>query len=315
MEVEPAAKDGLQVQIHPLAIVHMSDQYTRITTGGSPLDKNAPVVGLLFGLQHEDGSSLQVRDADDIPVEISDVTTLQVDLHKAVFPQHNVVGWYRVSVENDEPTAEDLSITRTLQAHFVPNNEPFCFCLLQVKNIVEGDRMKTEDDATDTLNKDLPIHLFELHQVENNSILLGVSNWQLETSEPERIAVERVMKERPSEVDDGSPSQNPYVLEVSTIQTSLKSMKDRVKVLATRLEDMQAGKVPFDPVLVREIQSLVASLGPLAAQAKNGDDEEVQMLAHLAIVGKTMSSLQSYTDKFRVMHESNTLAKEMRHGF
>lgn len=292
----------------------MSDQYTRITTGGSPLDKNAPVVGLLFGLRGN-GPSLQVRDADDIPVEISDVSKLQVDLHKAVFPQHDVVGWYRVSVENDEPTSDDLNITRTLRAHFAPDDEPFCFCLLQVQKISEGDAMKTDDTATDTLRKDLPVNLFELHQVENNSILLGLPKWELETSEPERIAVERVMKERPSEVDDGSPSQNPYVLATKTIQTSLASMKDRVQVLTSLLENMQEGRIPFDPVLLRRIQGLVASLGPLSEQAKSGDDEDVQIIAHLAIVGKTIGSMQSYIDKFRVMQESRTIAKEMRRGF
>ena len=175
--------------------------------------------------------------------------------------------------------------------------------------------MKTDDAAKDTLSKDLPINLFELHQVEGSSILLGLSKWELETSEPERIAVERVMKERPSEVDDGSPSQNPYVLETKTMQTSLTSMKDRVQVLVSHIEDMQEGKVPFDPVLLRRIQGLVASLGPLSEQAKDGDDEDVQMLAHLAIVGKTMSSLQSYTDKFQVMHENRTITKGMRRGF
>lgn len=279
------------------------------------MEKSAPVVGLLFGLQEDGSSSLQVRDADDIPVEISDVTNLQVNLHKAVFPQHNVVGWYRVSVENDEPTPEDMSITGTLKAHFAPNNEPFCFCLLQVQNISDGDAMKTEDTVTDTLNKDLPINLFELHQLENNTVLLGVSHWELETSEPERISVERVMKERPSELDDGSPSQNPYILQTKTIQTSVTSMKDRIKVLATVLEGMQEGKIPFDPVLARKVQGLVASLGPLSELAKSGDDADVRMLAHLAIVGKTLSSLQSYTDKFRVMHENRTIAKEMRRGF
>jgi COP9 signalosome complex subunit 6 len=293
----------------------MSDQFTRITIGGSPLDKNAPVVGVLFGLQGNGPSSLQIRDADDIPVEISDVSKLQVDLHKAVFPQHNVVGWYRVSVENGEPTPEDLKITQTLQEHFAPNDEPFCFCLLQVQKIEEGDAMKTDDTVVDTLSKDLPITLFELQRVENKSILVGLPKWELETSEPERIAIEQVMMKRPSEEDDGSPSQNLFVLETKSIQTSLKSMKDRVQVLVSLLEDMHEGIIPFDPVLLRRIQCLVASLGPLSEQVKCGEDKDVQMLVHLAIVGKTMSSLQSYTDKFRVMHENRNTAKEMRRGF
>jgi COP9 signalosome complex subunit 6 len=297
-----------------LAIVHMSDQYTRITTGGSPLDKNAPVVGVLFGLQ-ENGSSLHVRDADDIPVEISDASKLQVDLHKAVFPQHNVVGWYRVIVEDGEPTSEDLTITQTLQQHFAPNDEPFCFCLLQVKKIIEGDAMKTDDPVTNSLDKDLAINLFQLHRVENCLILMGLTTWELETSESERIAIERVMMNRPSEREDGSPSQSLFVLETKSMQTSLRSMKDRVQVLASLLEDMLEGNIPFDPVILRRIQGLVASLGPLSEQVKGGEDKDVQMLVHLAIVGKTLSTLQSYTDKFRVLHENRTSTKEMQRGF
>jgi hypothetical protein len=292
----------------------MSDQFTRISTGGSPLDKNAPVVGLLFGLT---GSVLRIRDADDIPVEVSETSSLQVDLHKAVFPQHKVVGWYRVSVESDEPTAKDLAITQTLKAHYAPS-DLFCFCLLQVQKKGDDGAIKMDDGtASSTLNKDLPINLFELHQLDNASILLGLTNWQLETSEPERIAVERVMKERPSEVDNGSPSHNPYLLETRAIQHSLTSMKERVQVLVNFLEDMQDGKVPFNPTLLRHVQGLVCSLGPLAtmAAANEGGDEDARMLAHLAIVTKTVNAIQSYTDKFRVMHESRTITKEMRRAF
>ena len=309
-------------KIQKLAIVHMSDQYTRISSGGSPLDKNAPVVGLLFGLR--ESSVLQIKDADDIPVEVSDASNNQVDLHKAVFPQHKVVGWYRVSVDNEEPTAQDLSITQTLKAHHAPSDS-FCFCLLQVQQQQQqqkkndNDAMKTDDgkDATST-NKDLPINLYELHEVENTSVLLGLTNWQLETSEPERIAVERVMKEKPSDVDDGSPSQNPYVLETKSIQLSLAKMKERVHVLVTVLTQMQEGNIPVDPNILRQVQGLVCSLGPLSSMAETASGEEdgdVQMLAHLSIVAQTINSIQSYTDKFRVMHESRSIAKEMRRAF
>mmetsp|Transcript_25943 Transcript_25943/g.48350 ORF Transcript_25943/g.48350 Transcript_25943/m.48350 type:complete len:316 (+) Transcript_25943:124-1071(+) len=315
MEVE-SAKEGTQeaVSVHPLSIVHMSDQYTRISSGGSPLDKNAPVVGLLFG--QKEGQVLQIRDADDIPVEVSDASSLQVDLHKAVFPQHKVVGWYRVSVQNEEPTAEDLKITQQMKAHHAPS-ESFCFCLLQVNTKEREDAMKTDDSPsseTDTLGKDLPINLYELHQVEDTSILLGISNWQLDTSEPERIAVEQVMKARPNEIDNGSPLHNPFVLETKAIQHSLTSMKDRVQVLASLLEEMQEGKTPTDPVILRQIQGLVCALGPLASMAETaseGGDEDVQMLTHLSIVAKTLNAMQSYTSKFRLMHES----KEIRRGF
>ena len=185
------------------------------------------------------------------------------------------------------------------------------------------DAIKTEDTAaatTDTLSKELPINLYELHDLENTSttILLGLSNWQLETSPAERIAVERVMKERPSELGDGSPSHNPFVLETKAMQHSLVSMKDRVQVLATYLEEIQGGKRQMDHGLLRQIQQIVCSLGPLsslAATTNEGEEEDVQMLAHLAIVARTVNTIQSYTEKFRVMNESRTLSKELRRTF
>jgi len=323
----------------------MSDQYTRISSGGSPLDKNAPTQGLLFGLSCSGGNGssatttnrndpvaskvdfLQVLDADDIPVEVSDTSTLQVDLHTAVFPKHKVIGWYRVSVNDEEPTTEDLSITKSLKVHYA-TSDPFCFCLLKVQKTQDNsagaigdDEMKMEDTSAtvpDTLSKDLPINLYELRKIENTTILVGLSNWQLETSVSERIAVERVMRERPSEIGDGSPSNNPYVLETKAIQHSLTSMNDRVQFLASYLENIQAGKVELSPSLLRQIHQLVFSLGPLsslAATSIEGEEEDVTMLAHLAIVARTVNTIQSYTEKFRAMNENRTLSKEMRRPF
>jgi len=359
-----------RIAVHPLAIVHMSDQYTRVSSGGSPLDKTAPVVGLLFGLSNDlsceaaasttttttitttttttnknvnfnfnEGPLVQVLDADDIPVEVSDASIEQVDLHKAVFPRHKVVGWYRVvsPAENEdiEPTPEDLSITKLLKKHYASSDSDFfCFCLLKVQQgkrrrdqDTGDDAMKTEDTTatvTDTLNKELPINLYELHDLnEHTTVLLGLSNWQLETSPAERLSVERVMKERPSNGfgseggnSSTSISYNPFVIETKAIQQSLVSMKDRVRVLAIYLEDVNEGKRQMDHGLLRKIQQIVCSLGPLsslAAATNEGEEEDVEMLAHLAIVARTVNTIQSYTEKFRVMNESRNNAFE-RHS-
>eukprot|EP00532_Pseudo-nitzschia_australis_P008578 CAMPEP_0168177384 /NCGR_PEP_ID=MMETSP0139_2-20121125/8417_1 /TAXON_ID=44445 /ORGANISM="Pseudo-nitzschia australis, Strain 10249 10 AB" /LENGTH=369 /DNA_ID=CAMNT_0008096415 /DNA_START=184 /DNA_END=1290 /DNA_ORIENTATION=- len=350
-----------RIAVHPLAIVHMSDQYTRISSGGSPLDKTAPVVGLLFGFSDDqaaaatakptsnhsnsnssssntnanEGPLIEVLDADDIPVEVSETSTLQVDLHKAVFPKHKVVGWYRVvasHTENEEiePTPEDLVITKLLKGHYASSDsESFCFCLLKVQKESQEDNddaaMKTEDattTATDTLNKELPINLYELHNFNNNTVLVGLSNWHLDTSPAEQIAVERVMKEQPFDElgEDGSsqsPSHNPFVLETSAIGHSLTSMKDRVGVLTTYLREIQEGKRPVDHVILRQIQQIVASLGPLsslAACTNEGEEEELQLLTHLAIVARTVNSMQSYTEKFRLVNEEKTASfKRQQH--
>lgn len=329
----------------------MADQYTRISTGGSPLDKNAPVVGLLFGLVDDDGGKvitttstssgssssstgaiaggmspyqvIQIRDADDIPVEVSDISTLQVELHTAVFPQHKVVGWYRATVHHDEePTSNDLAVMKTLKAHYAPTG-PFCFCLLQVGGDEQDTKMSVDDNRNsvpdNVLNRDLPINLFCLHEVDNATVLLGLDNWQLATSESERIAVERVMSEKPSEGGDGTnPSHNPYVLETKAMQHSFSSMKARIDVVSSFLVDTANGTIPFNHSLLRQVHALVTSLGPLstlASDTNDGEDMDVHMLTHLALVAKTVNAVQSYTEKYRIIHESRTTPKDVRRTF
>lgn len=283
----------------------MSDQFTRITSGGSPLPSDAPVVGLLFG-SLDDSQVLQIRDADDIPTEISDATKTQVDLHRAVFPQHTVVGWYRVSDSDDEPTSSDLQLTKQLKEHYAASS-PFCFCLLQF-DVEESQSVLT---TSSTIQEELPINLYELHSVNGNWVLLGLSNWQLETSEPERIAVERVMKEQPPE----ATKTDPYTSRMKSLQHSFLSMKDRIQILVDFLDQTQQGTIPFNPSLLRQVQSLLYSLGPLsscASAAAPTVQSDALLLSHLAMIAKAVSAVQSYTGKFRVVHESKSTGKELR---
>jgi Maintenance of mitochondrial structure and function len=366
----------------------MSDQYTRVTCGGSPLDKSAPVVGLLFGNTSELDSTLQIMDADDIPTETSEQSLLQVNLHRAVFPQHKVVGWYRVSLD-DEPTSEDLQITQHLKVFYnkalaekaaaklpagaVPTavdvedaaaNEHFIFCLLQVQQPkAPSDGAAQDGGGENTLSSDLPVALYVVSVVDNSPFLLGLNQWQLETSEPERIAVERVMSEQPhhhgstnttlattavAAASGGSKSTkdafkfaaqststptttttstfSPYVSRVQSVQHSLHSLKDRVRLLLSYLQDTQEGRIPPNYSLLRQVQGLLYTLGPLAASAPGSSgsssmdatsvvDQDVLVLSHLAAVAKTVSAVQAYTDKFRLLHENRGMAQEMRRPF
>ena len=278
-----------------------------------------------------EGAFVEVLDADDIPVEVSEASKIQVDLHKAVFPKHKVVGWYRVvspaAHEDIEPNDEDLAITNLLKKHYASSDSDFfCFCLLKVQRgkqkqgqEISEDEMKTDDTSvTDTLNKELPINLYKLHDLnENTTILQGLSDWQLETSPAERLSVERVMKERPSNefgsLGGSSSNNNPYVLETKAMQHSLVSMHDRVRVLTNYLQDIQDGKRDLNHGLLRKIQQIVYSLGPLSsavAATNEGEEEDVEMLAHLAIVARTVNTIQSYTEKFRAMNENRNTTFE-----
>ena len=285
----------------------MSDQYTRVTCGGSPLPADAPVVGLLFG-SIDNQKVLQLHDADDIPTDISDATQVQVDLHKAVFPQHSVAGWYRVSGSDEEPQSMDLQITDRLKQHYAPSSfSIFCFCLLQVSKSTKPTR-----DRQSTTHTELPINLYSLQVVDGLPFLLGLNNWQLWTSEPERIAVERVMKEPPPD----SPRTNAYTRQLKSMQHSMLSMKERIMFLVEFLEQTQQGVIPPNYSLLRQINGLLYSLGPISSSLQLDDSlNDAKLLSHLALVAKTIKAAESYIDKFRLVHESKTANKEIRRVF
>ena len=301
----------------------MSDQYTRITCGGSALSKDAPVVGLLFGRWSPNGDNnnddVQIVDADDIPTDCSEAAKSQVSLHHAVFPQNQVVGWYRVAT-CEEPNASDLALTQELKQHYYGgsgenrNNadKPFFFSLLQVKGNSSKDTKMKDDNNND--DDELPLNLYEIQ----TNVLVAVQQWSLETSEAERIAVERVVREVPRqstkatenihEAAANSTQPSPYVNYMSSVQHSLEAMEDRIRIIIAYLEKIGKGEVPPNFSLMRQIQGLILQLGPLQASApkdpRDVSERDAALLSHLATVAKTVQAVQGYTEKFRTMYEN-----------
>jgi COP9 signalosome complex subunit 6 len=287
----------------------MSDQYTRVTCGGSPLDKDSSVVGLLFGLMTKSADAaaaptLDIRDADDIPTVITEQSQNQVGLHQAVFPMHSVVGWYRVS-EDPNPTAIDLALTRQLQEHYCSANQhPFVFALLQVPEAIStaaGESSAPEDSKSTGM---LPLMLYQLS--EDGSILLAHNFWSLQTSNAERIGIERVVQERPQKNDDDSSS---YCTHLDSLQQSLQAMQDRLEILVDFLQQVQNGSIADPPLsLLRRVRTLVCQLGPLVAMSSTANpdqDNTATILSHLAAVSKTVGAVSAYTDKINKVSESS----------
>ena len=332
------------------------------------MSKDAPVVGLLFGQwtksdrdddDNDDNNKmiLKIVDADDIPTDRSEAAKSQVSLHHAVFPLHDVVGWYRVGT-SEQPTADDVRVTQELKAHYhaaaaaddADDEKPFFFSLLQVKHPhpsshkepshsgnepkAHGTKEAEEEDDDD----ELPLNLYEIQIHDQAAVLVGVENWSLETSEAERIAVERVVREQPqpdikasnnATAKDGgtveSPVQvSPFVNYMASVEHSLQAMQDRIKIIMEYLERMDKGEIPPNPSLLRQIQGLILQLGPLQASLDNNSvrnnqplsESDAHLLSHLAAVAKVVQSVHSYTDKFRTLHESRpTGGRETRRAY
>jgi len=215
------------LKVHPLAIIGISDHHTRVMTGGSALPPNSPVVGLLFGYQ--EGLVVSILDAEEmepfLPHETDsaraahlETIRTKITLHQKVFPRHEVIGWYRVattaSTEEEEedgevlPTAEDLRMNGNEMREY---NESPLFVLMNGCPTKKKDGEKNKNvqgqDAREKLDRDerLPLAVYETllttttdggGESQQQPVFVNLE-FELTTSEPERIAVEKVFKTQP----------------------------------------------------------------------------------------------------------------------
>jgi hypothetical protein len=300
-----SSSNSNKIKIHPLAIIGISDHHTRVICGGSALPPESPVVGLLFGYYSNASSSpsssfpmqrrsVTIVDSEEMEYPNIHVTTTtttssssislnndndesnrriraailqKIELHQKVFPQHQVVGWYRVArggsssssspvlrkpfheneindgmnvdgggQQRQQPTEEDLIITQTEMTRYCYcksgnsdggggggggafSNSPL-FVLMDASKANEDFGMKKksttttggesgETTTTPTFataleelesGDELPLTVYETFTTAAaavNTVVFVNAEFELETYEPERIAVERVFKTQP----------------------------------------------------------------------------------------------------------------------
>jgi len=361
-----------------LPIIEMSDQHTRVTMGGSPIKSVSPIIGLLFGTVED--SVISILDAQEIEysyavqskeensndrimedagskmggfgggtkeeqTQFQENVKTKIELHNMVFPTHQVLGWYRVddvcntSNSIHDPTPNDLAITNGPMVKLTEN--PMFLLMNASANSLETNHVDDEKNG-ELDDNELPISIFEL-LVDNagQAAFVGME-FELETFEPERIAVEKVLKTQPSTVpptvaaSKGYPSslqdtpetnqakqdQNPskphstYAhsalnVQLQSLQNSIQSMDTRINVLINYLQKAQEGSIPSNPRLLRHIQNIISQLPirtpqPDMLQSKLQDElHESLILSFVATVAKTSQTIEQYSEKFRSVYESN----------
>jgi COP9 signalosome complex subunit 6 len=333
-----------QIKIHPLAIIGISDHHTRVISGGSALPPSAPVVGLLFG--HQDGATISIVDAEEMEYPERGSTAAaavagedsshrqnilrKIDLHQKVFPRHEVVGWYRVHTDDDDnnnnsaidivPTDDDLRMNQEEMAQYCGEGvESPLFVLMnaaspQYTGVVPSDEnnKKPSSSASTSLDDTLPLTVYET-LVSDGGGGVGVggsafvnATFELETHEPERIAVEKVFQTQPSNAagsaaqqkekeasvskhdkkggvggsssssskrDDKKEFKPSFVrgpseleMQLDTLQSSIRSMNVRMSILLEFLQKVERGEIPPDNALLRSIDGLLQQL-PLVLTA------------------------------------------------
>ncbi|EED94423.1 predicted protein, partial [Thalassiosira pseudonana CCMP1335] len=298
------------IKIHPLAIIGISDHHTRVIMGGSALPSTSPVMGLLFG--YIDGGVVSIVDAEDMEWPGSSVgdhraaISKKIELHRKVFPRHEVVGWYRVQKETDSMSNNNSNIAL---------DDSFSDVVPRASSDLLGDAQ-------------LPLTVYETLVTEGGGIASAVFvnvDFELETYEPERIAVEKVFKtapgRRPSELD----------VQLDSLRTSIGSMNARMGVLLEFLRKVEKGELPPDNTLLRSVDGLVQQLPLVMAALEEGTNpysadggegrkplseleneyNDTMLLSYLAAVAKTAKTVHLYAKKHRVAFEGNNSTRDV----
>ncbi|KAL7458533.1 hypothetical protein ACHAWC_010138 [Mediolabrus comicus] len=326
---EECKNNNKNIKIHPLTIIGISDHHTRVISGGSALPRNAPVVGLLFGNQNIADNTISIVDAEEMEYpEDGNKSALseshkqnivrKIDLHQKVFPKHVVVGWYRVHTGDSSsgsdnadvvPTEDDLRMNQLEMAQYCGEGvvSPL-FVLMNAASpeytgISDDDNAKKSTSQNSELDDALPLTVYETLLSEGGggggSAFVNAS-FELETHEPERIAVEKVFntqstasaasaqqkdsssdkddKKQQHHRDDKKDSSKPsYVrppseleVQLTSLQSSIRSMNVRMSILLEFLQKVERGELPPDNALLRSIDGLLQQLPLVLAALKEG---------------------------------------------
>lgn len=337
-------------------IIGISDHHTRVTTGGSALPLSAPIVGLLFGYQ--DGSTISIVDAEEMeyPDNRSDSSSChrqnifrKIDLHQKVFPRHEVVGWYRVhsdsnnnsdttsssSVDVVVPTDDDLRMNQDEMAQYCGEGvESPLFVLMNATSLeytgVSEDKNKKPSSSSSSahleLDDTLPLTVYESLLSDGGgaggSAFVNVT-FELETYEPERIAVEKVFKTQPPSIaaasaaasltkddkkgskrDDKKDFKPTFVrgpseleMQLDSLQSSIRSMNARISILLEFLLKVERGELPPDNAILRSIDGLLQQMPLVLAALVEGGSSIVSNNNSQGTRNRPLDELENdYTD-------------------
>jgi len=286
---------ALNVVLHPLVIINISDQWirTKVQNGA----ENPRVIGALLGIQS--GRNVEIFNSFELVTEMSPDRGLSIDSKylqkkqeqfRKVFPTYDFLGWYSTA-ENVVPA--DMDIHRSPSV--IDFNESPLYLILDT--VACGKRS----------TKELPISIYEseLHMIEDKPTNLFVKvPYKIETGEAERIAVDHVARITPTGSHGQGSMLAPHLLGV---HNAIHMLSMRVKILLQYLESVKSGKAPRDPGLLRRIASLCNQLPAIDSPTFRADFlneyNDALMIAYLASITKGTSVANDLIDKFNASHE------------
>ena len=234
-----------------------------------------------------------------------------------VFPTHKVVGWYRVA-NNGDPTPNDLMISNgpiqklsespiflLMNTNANSTDTATATDTLYASGATSDDAEISKEAEDDDEDDEAQLPIFTFETVVNNlgeAVFVNI-DFELETFEPERIAVEKVLKTPPTSSND-EHEISALDLQLQELQSSIRSMDARVEILLDFLCKTRDGVIPPNHKLLREVDCVLKQLPIVAPQMElyqqfDKDYNQSLILAYLASIAKTVKTIEGHTEKFR----------------
>jgi len=290
--VEAKEKQAMDVMLHPLVIVNISDHYTRekVRTG-----KPKRVFGILLGTQS--GRRVEVTNSFEIII-LEGAHAIDQEFLKSrvqqltrVFESSEILGWYTTgkAVEN-----YDLQIHQQVEQY----NETPLYLMLN------------PDPAPGS--RELPLSLMETTirggGDDKPTIVFTKVAYRVETTEAERIAVDHLQN-----VSAGGRSL--LTSHLATLHSAIKMLNFRIKALLQYAKAAHAGQIARDEGILRQINALVQQL-PAIDTDKFKEDflteyNDALLVTYLASITKTSHAANEMIEKFNITYDRHT----RRRGF
>ncbi|OWT38922.1 COP9 signalosome complex subunit 6 [Cryptococcus neoformans Bt1] len=302
--IQSGATSGLNIKLHPLAILNISDVYTRAqcTSTGSEAPK---LIGALLGTESNREVAIvnsfeliyhpSAMSGEDVDMSgsgssgakyVLDTNFLETrkDQFKQVFPTLDVIGWYSVG---KEPSSDDIS----LHAQFASSIETPIFLLFD-PNPASGTQA-------------LPLKIYESATVTDTT---GDTSGEgkfveleygIETGEAERIAVDGVAK-------GGAGEEDTAIAHLTTQRNAIKMLYDRIEILLKYITGVVSKSTKPDYSILRQISSLVATLPTMDASEFREElvteYSDVQISSYLTTLTKQLNALSEYAEKHSLVY-------------
>lgn len=244
---------SVSIQLHPLAVLNISDHLTRAKylTGK---DSNYRVVGALLGKQN--GRSLDIVNTVEIKFASDgkggqDRSRIdeafcndRLEAYKKLFPDLECIGWYSAAKDQtDMPALADAALHKKFQRF---TESP----LLAILNPESVEALK---------KKTLPLFVYELDNTTSSAQFIRL-DYSLATSDSERIAVDHIAK-----ATDASTTTSLLSTNMVASLNALKLLRRKIRFLVDMVRQGPP-EVRANHTFMRRLQQICAQL-PIAERA------------------------------------------------